>query len=83
MRLRKRATRMAEQEHRLIDYMYTTRKLGIALLSFLLIYTASTLIRTPLYALLLLRLGTTVGLMAGQLIDMLFYALSFMLPVKL
>lgn len=83
MRLRGKTARLAERDARFLDYLNTTRKLGVAMLSFLLIYTGYTLIRTPVYAFFYVYLTPALGQVLGQLSDMLFYAVSFMMPVAI
>lgn len=79
--LRGKRAQAAAEDGRFIEYLNTTRKLGVAMLSFLLIYTGSTYLRTPAYAFFYLYMGETAGRVLGQLVDMLFYALSFVMPV--
>ena len=81
MKLRGKCLQAANCDGRFVTYLNTTRKLGVALLSFLLIYSCYSLFRSPVYMLLYFRMGQDVGQVLIQLLDMTFYTLSFMLPV--
>ncbi len=83
MKLRGNMARAAAMDDRYMGYLNTTRKLGVAMLSFLLIYTGLTFFRTPVYTFFYLYMGENASRVFGQLADMVFYALSFMLPVAI
>lgn len=81
MRLKGKRLQAAVRDSRFVTYLNTTRKLGVAMLSFLLIYSCYTFFRSPIYTLIYFGMGEVAGRILGQLFDMLFYILSFMLPV--
>lgn len=81
MKLKGKRLQAAMCDGRFATYLNTTRKLGVTMLSFLLIYSGCTFFRTPIYTLIYFGMGEDAGRILGQLFDMLFYALSFMLPV--
>ena len=71
MRLKGKRLLAATCDGRFVAYLNTTRKLGLSMLSFLLIYSSYSLFRFPIYTLLYFRLGQGAGQVWIQLLDML------------